>query len=100
MHPAFAVPKDHIFQAESEVDKILGMEPVNTTAQHRFHLFDMNCDICTGKKERELSNLQKKEAKERKRIKRMSQVNAFLRIWMLPSLLSLGVLVLRNLLLD
>uniref|UniRef100_F1KPZ3 Death-inducer obliterator 1 n=1 Tax=Ascaris suum TaxID=6253 RepID=F1KPZ3_ASCSU len=60
-------------KAESEVDKILGMEPVNTTAQHRFHLFDMNCDICTGKKERELSNLQKKEAKERKRIKRMSQ---------------------------
>uniref|UniRef100_A0A914ZL73 TFIIS central domain-containing protein n=2 Tax=Parascaris univalens TaxID=6257 RepID=A0A914ZL73_PARUN len=60
-------------KAESEVDKILGMEPVNTTAQHRFHLFDMNCDICTGKKERELSNLQKKEAKERKRMKRISQ---------------------------
>ncbi|VDM50028.1 unnamed protein product, partial [Toxocara canis] len=62
-------------KAESEVDKILGMEPVNTTAQHRFHLFDMNCDICTGKKERELMNLQqqKKEQKEKKRSKGAAQ---------------------------
>ncbi|VDN29966.1 unnamed protein product [Gongylonema pulchrum] len=51
-------------EAESEVDKILGVEPVNTTAMHRFHLFDLNCDICTGKKEREY--LQKKiKAKEK-----------------------------------
>ncbi|MFH4974587.1 hypothetical protein AB6A40_001296 [Gnathostoma spinigerum] len=46
----------------SEVDKILGEVPANTTSLHRFHLFDLNCDICTGKQEREL--LEKKKAEE------------------------------------
>ncbi|VDK72663.1 unnamed protein product [Anisakis simplex] len=59
-----------VVKAESEVDKILGMAPMNTTAQHRFHLFDMNCDICTGKRDRELAQRKQKREKRDRRASR------------------------------
>uniref|UniRef100_A0A915PMU3 TFIIS central domain-containing protein n=1 Tax=Setaria digitata TaxID=48799 RepID=A0A915PMU3_9BILA len=40
-------------EARSEVDKILGLESSNTTALHQFHLFDLNCDVCIGRKKHE-----------------------------------------------
>ena len=63
----------------SEVDKILGMVPINTTEMHRFHLFDQNCDICR-QNERENQEKKVRELEERKKDyeAKLIKVNTFL----------------------